>query len=132
MDEEPIPEDFPRERAVSALTGAQPKVAVRIDARTGAYFAGQRDEEIRERYDICVDLVDQLVAKCQKNRSTKYASLTEAKILAGLFDQLTKTNWGSREEMAWIIRHTAFELGWPLLDVAEQLLIARQGPLLHA
>lgn len=132
MTNESIPEDFPRKGPTASLSGVHPKLAVRLDASAGAYVAGPTDDEIRERYDICADLVQQLVAKCQKNRGTKYASLTEAKILAGLFEQLTKTNWGSREEMAWIIRHTAFELGWPPVDAAEQLLIPERGRPAHA
>ena len=132
MNEKPIPKDFPGDRAISALTGAQPKVAVRLEARTGRYFAGQSDEEIRERYEICADLVDQLVAKCRRNRQTKYASMAEQAILSGLFDKLKKSGWGTEHEMAWIIRRTATELGWPLLDAAETLLIPEYGRPAHA
>lgn len=122
MNEKPVPEDFPRSRPIAALSGVHPKVAVRRDAKSGTYVVGPSEEELRDRYEICEDLVTQLIVKCRKNRSTKYASLSETKILAGLFEQLIKSGWGSREEMAWIIRHTASELGWPTLEAAEQLL----------
>jgi hypothetical protein len=122
MNERPIPEDFPRPPTIAVLSGVHPKVAVRREAQSGIYVAGASDDELRERYEICQDLVTQLVAKCQKNRSTKYASLSETAILAGLFEQLTKSGWGSREEMAWIVRHTASTLAWQGLETAEHLL----------
>lgn len=122
MTTESIPEDFPRCGATASLSGVHPKLAVRRDDTTGMYVAGLNDVELRERYEICQDLVTQLVAKCQKNRSTKYASLSETKILAGLFEQLKKSGWGTPEEMAWIIRYVASALGWPPLEAAEQVL----------
>jgi hypothetical protein len=127
MTKASIPEDFPCGGATASLGGVHPKLAVHRDDTTGLYVTGPNDVELRERYDICADLVDQLVAKCRRNAQTKYAAMAEEAILSGFFDKLKKSGWGTVHEMAWIIRHTATELGWPLLDVAEQLLIAGQG-----
>jgi len=109
-----IPDDFPREVAVASLSGAQPKVAVQLDADSGRYFNGPTAEDVQERYEVCEDLVIQLVAKCRSNRGTKYSHLSEPQILERLFAQLLGTSWGSRSEMAWVIRRTASDLAWPI------------------
>lgn len=116
-----VPSDFPREPVLASLAGLQPKVGVRFDANTGRYVAGQTDTEVAERYEICEDLVVQLVAKCQKNRTTKYVNLTETQILERLQAQLLGTNWGSPLEMQWVIRQTASALGWVILESAAVL-----------
>lgn len=117
-----IPEDFPRGETAFSLSGAQPKLAVRRDTATGQYIGGPSDIELCERYDICLDLVKQLVDKCHRNRIAKYARMTEAAILSSLFDKLKKSGWGTEAEMAWIIRHTALGLGWAPIGEAERLL----------
>ena len=115
----PVPDDFPREHFVSAVAGSQPKVAVRFDMASGLYTAGgPSDEQVAERYDTCTDLVEQLVAKCRKNRITKYAELTEAQILERLLAQLLGTGWGTKAEMQWVVRQTAAELAWTIPDDA--------------
>ena len=115
----PVPEDFPRESPIAALSGAQPKVAARFDIASGRYVSGQTDAELAARFDICEDLAQQLVAKCQKNRSTKYSSLSEREILERLLRQLWGTGWGSDGEMAWVIRRTANVLGWDAPPLAK-------------
>lgn len=127
MTAESIPKDFPRGGATASLSGVHPKLAVRRDETTGMYVAGPSDVELRQRYDLCANLVDQLVAKCRRNRQTKYVAMSEQAILSGLFGKLKKSGWGTEPEMAWIIRHTAYELEWPMLDDAERLLIPRHG-----
>jgi len=109
-----IPDDFPREAAVSSLSGAQPKVAVRLDANSGKYVSGPTEEDVQERYEVCADLVTQLVAKCRSNRSTKYSHLSETQILERLLAQLLGTAWGTAEGMKWVIRSTAAQLGWTI------------------
>jgi len=109
-----IPPDFPRGVPIASLTGAQPKLAVRADSESGAYYLGLSADELAERFEICDDLANQLVAKCQRNRGTKYATMTEEKILAGMLKTLLTKNWGSEDEMRWVIRRTAVLLGWPV------------------
>jgi hypothetical protein len=122
MTIESIPEDFPRGGTTASLSGAQPKLAVRRDVATGQYVAGLSDVELCERYDTCLDLVGQLVEKCRKNRMGKYVAMSESAILCGFFDKLKTSGWGTEHEMAWVIRHTASELGWRPVDEAEKLL----------
>lgn len=62
-----IPESFPRDPWPATLSGAQPKLAVRLI--DGQYIAGLTDAERFERYDICEDLAQQLVAYCRRKHS---------------------------------------------------------------
>lgn len=109
-----IPDDFPRDHVVASLSGAQPKLSVRLDAGSDKYVSTQADADVQERYEVCADLVAQLVAKCRANRVTKYAALSETQILERLLSQLLGTSWGSPAEMAWVIRATAAKLSWPI------------------
>lgn len=109
-----IPADFPREPVIAGLTGVQPKVAARLDAASGRYVTAPTAEHIQERYEICEDIAAQLVAKCRAKRTGKYAHLSESQILERLLAQLLGTAWGSPEEMKWVIRSTAAQLGWEI------------------
>jgi hypothetical protein len=109
-----IPDDFPRGEVVASLADAQPKLSVRLDANSGKYVSTRTDSYVQERYEVCADLVSQLVEKCRANRATKYAAMSEAQIMERLLAQLLGTSWGSPGEMAWVIRATAAELSWPI------------------
>ena len=108
-----IPPDFPVEQPVAALTGAQPKIAVRYDAHSGSYTTALPDAELLARYEMCEDLARQLEQKCRKNRDTKYSQMSESEILISLLSKLLQAGWGSNAEMRWVIRRTAEILGWP-------------------
>lgn len=112
-----VPEDFPR-GPIASLSGAQPKLAVRFNSEDGKYYSGYLPKELAKRFEICEDIANQLVEKCQRNRATKYAAMTEEGILSGLLKKLLLTRWGSDEEMRWVIRRTATTLGWPIPDAA--------------
>ncbi len=64
MPEVTVHESFPRDPWPAALSGAQPKLAVRLVA--GQYVAGISAEERVARYAMCADLVEQLVAYCRR------------------------------------------------------------------
>lgn len=94
------PSDFPRQNNLSALTGAQPKLSVvRIDGR---YYLDQPDEdEIYQRYDVCADLVDQLISYCERKKQPSHS--WEA-LLKAVSHSLSKKPWGlTAEENAWIM-----------------------------
>lgn len=59
-----IPEDFPRDPAMGSVTGVQPKYLARLV--DGKYVVGQTEAERLERYQLCLDLVGQLVAYCRR------------------------------------------------------------------
>lgn len=122
-----IPDDFPRDQVVASLPGVQPKLAVRLDAESCKYIGGPTEADLGERYEVCVDLVAQLVAKCRANRETKYSKLSEVQILERLLAQLLGTSWGSPAEMKWVIQRTASELGWTVPASAAVLTVALGG-----
>lgn len=62
-----VPVDFPKDSWPSAVSGVNPKLAVRLER--GKYVAGQTDDERRERYLICQDLVEQLIGYVKRKRS---------------------------------------------------------------
>lgn len=124
----PIPDDFPRAPEIASLAGAQPKVAVRMDANTGKYVSTPADEYIEERHEVCIDLVAQLVSKCRAKRKTKYSQLSEVQILERLLAQLLGTAWGSPAEMKWVVRRTASELGWNIPAEATVLRVMLGEP----
>lgn len=64
-----IPESFPVDPWPAALSGAQPKLAVRLI--DGQYIAGLTDAERLERYEICEDLAQQLVGYCRRKQSER-------------------------------------------------------------
>jgi hypothetical protein len=109
-----IPADFPREPVISSLAGAQPKLSVRVDVVSGKYANGPTEQDVQERYEVCADLVTQLVAKCHANRDSKYVHLSEAQILERLLTQLLATDWGTAAEMRWVIRRAASDLRWSI------------------
>lgn len=116
-----VPADFPRKAPIASIPGGQPKLAVRRDIDSGKYVEGLATTEVEERFEVCTDLVEQLVAKCLKNRTTKYAALTEVQILERLLAQLLGTQWGTDSEMRWVVRQTAFRLDWAIPDDATVL-----------
>ena len=62
-----IPESFPMDPWPAALSGAQPKLAVRLI--DGQYVAGLTDAERLERYEICEDLAQQLIVYCRRKQN---------------------------------------------------------------
>jgi len=118
-----IPDDFPREPAIVSLSGAHPKLSVRFDTASGKYVGASDDAGLADRYAVCLDLAEQLVGKCKRNRGTKYARLSEAEILERLLAQLLGTGWGTEAEMVWVMRRTVAELGWHIPDNATVLKI---------
>jgi len=118
-----IPADFPRESAMASLARLQPKLAGRLDETTGNFVGALTDAEAEARYDMCADLVTQLLAKCKVNRDTKYRELSEVQILERLFAQLVATGWGTEAEMKWVVRQTASALGWVIPESATLLRV---------
>ncbi|KGH27942.1 hypothetical protein [Comamonas testosteroni] len=95
------PSDFPRQHGFSALSGTQPKLSVvEIDGR---YYLDQPDEdEIYQRYDVCADLVDQLITYCEKKKQPSYS--WEA-LLNAVAHSLSKKPWGlTADENDWIMK----------------------------
>ena len=59
-----VPDDFPIEPVLGAVSGVQPKLLAR--EIKGKYVVGRTAEEHRERYLACEDLAQQLAAYCMR------------------------------------------------------------------
>ena len=109
-----IPADFPQNPHPATLAGVQPKLAARkID---GQYVTGLTDEELAQRYDVCRDLVSQLVAYCQR-KSQEHPDWTEEQVFQRMRKGLVSKQaaWDlSALEVDWILRHVAAALDWQL------------------
>jgi hypothetical protein len=108
-----VPEDFPITAAMSALGGVQPKLSMVEDG--GRYYAvGTSPSEVREAYEVCEDLVQQMIPYC-KRKLDKFNGNQEA-TLGAVFDALLGKSWCSRDQAEWVVRHTAIQLQWPARD----------------
>ncbi|SFB90087.1 hypothetical protein SAMN05216344_10552 [Polaromonas sp. OV174] len=110
-----IPADFPREPYPGAIPGAQPKfIARKMDGR---FVVGLTDEELQERYDVCAELIQQLIPYCV-NKQRDNPAWTTADILLRVADGVTSQGWGQTPpEIDWIVGRIADELGWPPLGI---------------
>ena len=105
-----MPADFPPRTRVTAISGAQPKIAVALV--DGKYYApGNSPHEMRADWEMCEDLAHQLVPYCRK-KLPRYKSrkITLAQVHEGVLAK----KWCSPEQSFWMIRRTAALLGWPL------------------
>lgn len=106
-----VPTDFPRAPFFGALPGAQAKLLARkIGDR---YVVGLTEDELKERYMGCEDLVQQLMPYCQRKRDENPAWST-AEILRKVARAVHSKAWGqSPDEIDWIVEKVASGLGWP-------------------
>lgn len=116
-----VPDDFPRDASLASVAGLQPKLAVVRDSQSGKYAEKRDSVETAVRFSVCEDLAEQLAGKCTRNRSSKYAHLSEQEILEQLLNRLLKSGWGTSAEMEWTIRRTAEKLGWAWAGKKEQV-----------
>ncbi len=110
-----IPEDFPRRTLNASLSGAMPKLAVRL-MPDGTYSNLANDDEHREAYENAEDLAQHLktymLRKEKENPDwTREFSLdrtrkgVEAKMRAGVWDL-------EPEELSWVMKRLAALLGY--------------------
>ena len=110
-----VPPDFPRDPQSGAVPGTQPKLlARRVDEK---YVTGLTNDELAERFDLCEDLVRQLVPYCQRKRSERPEWSSEV-VLQKTSVGIRSKDWDlSDAEIAWTMRQVAEKLHWtPLGD----------------
>jgi hypothetical protein len=113
------PADFPRPVHLGAVAGAQPKLL--MTEYMGRYYSpGCTPPELQERWNMCEDLAEQLVAKSLESKAGKRSHMTETEILAQYLPRLIETKWTSEAEAKWVIRRTGELLEWPLPACAEE------------
>ena len=106
-----IPPDFPTGRPEGAVPGAQPKILVR---KVGDQFiSGYTPEELAERYDICEDLVRQLVPYCARKQSEN-PTWSKDDLVSRVRKGVQAKDWGlSGPEIEWIVTQAVQPLQWP-------------------
>jgi len=98
-----VPDDFPRDPRPGAVPGAQPKLLLR---KAGdAFVSGWTDEERALRYDVCADLVAQLIPYVRRKHAANPAwsrAEFESRLAAGI----RAKPWRLTEpEIRWLVQH---------------------------
>lgn len=106
-----IPDDFPKEPPLAALSGAHPKLAVVF--QDGVYKTEGAEEHIAQRFDICDDLRQQLIGY-SKRKLKERPDWTLDEYLIQLRASLPRKGWGlSPREMDWLVARLRLELTPP-------------------
>jgi hypothetical protein len=104
-----VPDDFPRDLTPASLPGAQPKLAARLI--DGKFLVGQTDEERFERWDVCEDLAQQLVAKARKD-AAKYPHRSREVTLQRIRRAIEDKGWVRTVEADWLVERLRALLHW--------------------
>jgi hypothetical protein len=104
-----IPDDFPANTALASLAGAGPKLAARQIA--GRFVAGQTARERYERWDVCEDLAQQLVAKAQKD-ADRFPENSREVTLRRVRQAIEDKAWTNGLETDWLIERLRILLAW--------------------
>ncbi|MDD1790148.1 DUF6088 family protein [Burkholderia gladioli] len=104
-----VPHDFPWDTTPAALSGTQPKLAGRmID---GKFVAGLTATERFERWNLCEDLAQQLVAVARKD-AAKHPQHSHDETLQRVRQGMERKGWVEVVEMDWLIKRLRIMLGW--------------------
>ncbi|MGY2491135.1 hypothetical protein [Cupriavidus sp. CP313] len=107
MSRQVIPEDFPKNDWLGAVSGAQPKLLVR---QNGERYEGPSTEEARwQRYEKCEDLAQQLAPYTRRKMSENSWSLEETlpRVEASVAKKVHNCQWDfSAAEVTWIMKRT--------------------------
>ncbi len=108
-----IPPDFPRlGYGCASISGVQPKLAVRLV--NGQFISGLTADELAARYDICVDLVQQLTAYCAR-KIAGTPNLNIEDLLTKVRTASASKGWDvTKAELDWILFKVKFGLEGPL------------------
>lgn len=109
-----LPANFPRALLLGAVSGAQPKLLVRVI--DGKYVTGMTDDELLSRHDYCEDLVQQLVAYSRRKATANPEWTHEfnlARTTRGLAEKGRVGAWDvTVDEQAWMMSRIVEILGW--------------------
>ena len=104
-----VPDDFPRDVTPASLYGAQPKLAGRLI--NGKFVVGQTDDERYQRWEVCEDLAQQLVAKARKD-AAKYPQHSREVTLQRMRRAIEAKGWVSVVEADWLVERLRALLHW--------------------
>lgn len=104
-----VPEDFPVTPAPPAIAGVQRKMS--LVAEGGKFYApGTSPSEVIAAFQMCDDLVSQMVPYCQRKLTT-FDGSQEATVKAAVKGLLAK-RWCTDAQCLWIMRRVVDELEW--------------------
>ena len=123
VDYSDIPADFPKPASLN-ISPHGPK-AVHISMHEGkCYNAGASPPEVWALWQVCAELVEYFKEKCLEEKTLHSPLLPPAEIIDFYFaDTLNDLGWGTEDEVKWIFRHVAEELGWPIPDGARAPIV---------
>jgi hypothetical protein len=98
-----IPADFPRSPILGALPGSQPKLLAR---KIGDRFvSGWTEEETALRYNVCADLVTQLIPYARRKLDANPAWGRDG-LERRLVARIRAKDWELTDaEIYWVVRH---------------------------
>lgn len=103
-----VPPDFPR-RGASALSGAHPKIGVRL--MDGKFVAGETEEELGARYEACRDLVTQLTSYALRKQA-EHPDQPIGELLRRVRAAVVRKGWGiDVGELHWVMQQVALGVG---------------------
>jgi len=104
-----VPEDFPVTASPSAITGVQPKMSL-VEEGGKFYAPGTSPSEVVAAFQMCDDLVSQMVPYCERKLAT-FEGNQEATVKAAVKGMLAK-RWCTDAQCVWIMRRVVDELEW--------------------
>lgn len=105
-----IPADFPIAAIPSALSGAHPKMS--LVGEDGKFYApGTSPSEVATAFEVCEDLVVQMVPYCERKLASFQGD--EKAALRAVYRSLLSKKWCTDSQSEWIVQKTAERLGWP-------------------
>lgn len=111
-----VPKDFPRSRHPAAVSGFQLKAPVRLV--DGKFVDGWTEAELWERFEACVDLVEQLTVYCHR-KLAELPGATPANLLPRVRRGVLNKGWDLTElEVHWIMERVGARLSNPAVDDA--------------
>jgi hypothetical protein len=101
MATDDVPDDFPRDDSPAVVSGAGPKLCVRLV--NGIYQSGLSDEERRERWIICESLTRQLVSVAKKD-ARAYPQHSPERTVERVKVAVRAKRWVTPNELEWVAR----------------------------
>lgn len=102
-----IPEDFPRRAVNASLTGAAPKLAVRL-MPDGTYSNMATDDEHRQAYDNAEDLAQHLknyVLRKERENPDWSREYNLARVKRGVESKISSGEWDLEPlELQWVMK----------------------------
>jgi len=122
-----VPEDFPREEVLGAVSGFVPKILL-VKNADGKFAAPKlSQEELVYRFQKCEVLAGKVSRAAVRSKAGPLAHLGEADILEKYLLPMQRDFFASRAEAEWIVRTAAALLQWP----APESLASRPGALAY-